>query len=350
MLRAADLQIAVGRSLRQPVAELIGWSAPPVVGSTGRATAAVHRVQGTARTDDGRVLPWCVMVKTLREPAEEDGDALSPTHWTYWRREVLAYGSGLLPDGRHGLHSVDCLGVFADGDRDGDLAMALDEAPTEGRQQWDLDDFGRAAEHLGRWQAEWMGRVPPLDWLAHDQLRQRLARTDAAGGLAEPDWALPSLAARVAPAQRAQLRLGWGQRWSLLDRLGSCPATLTHGDFSRANLFAGRQGGVTVVDWAALGRGVPGSDLAHLALSAAGQVGGAPAQAVGAALLDAYLEGLGQATMREDVQRAFGVTLALTATSRLCWALNRTATPSVVDHWAGMVPWILCCFHEVATP
>ena len=43
------------------------------------------------------------MVKTLPlpDPILGGAGASSPSHWTYWEREALAYKSGLLPGGEH---------------------------------------------------------------------------------------------------------------------------------------------------------------------------------------------------------------------------------------------------------
>lgn len=157
-------------------------------------------MQGTARDGGGRMLPWRLTVKTLREPDAADDDARSPNHWTFWRREALAYESELLPHNNHRLDSVECFDVFSDDRHEGGVAVALGTVDAEAI--WDLDQFAEAAGLLGQWQAGWVGRVPPIEWLAQDQLNQRIRRTDANGGLVEPAWSRPALAA----AARDRLR------------------------------------------------------------------------------------------------------------------------------------------------
>ncbi len=84
-----------------------------------------------------------------------------------------------------------------------------------------------------------------------------------------------------------------------------------------------------------------GFDLAHLVLSAMNHVGESiPSEELQSRLLGSYLEPLSNG-VHWDVTLAFASTVALTAISRLCWTLNRTAEKAVVDHWARLVPWIL---------
>lgn len=194
MLSRGDLTLAVSRQLERPVAEVLELSAVDVHGSTGKATAGVSRLQGTARLASGAVLPWNLTVKTLRAPGPTDEDAHRPQHWTYWRREAVAYESALLPRHDQGLERVECFGVFADGQQGG-VAVALRTVCTD--TVWDLDRFAHAARLLGRWQAGWMGRPSAIEWLARDQLRQRIVRTDATGGLVEPEWSDRRVAAVI---------------------------------------------------------------------------------------------------------------------------------------------------------
>lgn len=69
---------------------------------------------------------------------------------------------------------------------------------------------------------------------------------------------------------------------------------------------------------------------------------------VQATLLGAYLSAF-DTCLHGKVRLAFAVTAALTATSRLCWTLNRTVEPAVVEHWARLVPWIVPSAHEAGS-
>ena len=74
------------------------WQVQPLSASSGAATAGVYRVSGTV-TDDGTHLEWALVLKIIRPAAA----AWNPTareidHPIYWKREALAYASGLLDD------------------------------------------------------------------------------------------------------------------------------------------------------------------------------------------------------------------------------------------------------------
>ncbi len=184
MLSRGDLMSAVSRRLRVPVADVLLWSADEIRRSTGKATAAVFRVQGEAGTKEGHFVPRDLTVKRPRAPASGDDDADQPGHCSYWRREALAYESALLPQQEDGLNRVECYGVFPD-EHTGGLAVALQTVKPDAL--WGLDQFRLAAAFLGRWEAGGIDCLPQIEWPALDRLRQRIARTDAAGGLLEPD-------------------------------------------------------------------------------------------------------------------------------------------------------------------
>jgi hypothetical protein len=256
-----------------------------LVECTAAAIAAawhVERLTGTVRAG-GAVRAFTMVRKTCRplETGPHAAAARDPAHWAYWRREPLAYDTGAVPRGPD-LAAPECFGVSG-----GIVYLADAPGPPESP--------ALAARRLGAWQA---GAAPPrVPWLAAHQLAQRVAATDAAGGL---DWS-----AVDAPAAAEDV---WRRRGALLAALAAVPVVLCHGDFHAGNLVAGD--GVTIVlDWATLGAGPAGSDLAHLALSC------------GEDLLGAYLQGLGGAVDAGLAELGYHATLALTAASRTHWML-----------------------------
>jgi hypothetical protein len=247
-----------------------------IVGSSGAATAGVERVTGSV---EGR--PVTMIRKTFR-PVSGGRHAVAardPAHWAYWRRELLAYRSGLLPHGPH-LAAPHCF-------RADDDAVHL--AEVIGPPEVPLV----AARRLGAWQAE--TPIPQVPWLGGHQLAQRIAVTD-----------LDFSAVDVPP----RLRRIWDRREELLTAVETVPQVVCHGDFHVRNLIAG-DAVTTVLDWGTFSAGPVGADLAHLALSC------------GEDLLDAYLEGLDGRFDRSLVTLGYRVTMALTAASRAHWMLSR---------------------------
>jgi hypothetical protein len=319
-LPAGVLRALTGRDDATPVAR----TDEPVRISSGVATGGVWRVRGTASTGGGEV-PFRLIVKALTPPAPGPRAAAAndKRHWAYWRREALAYGSDLLPAGP--LRPPRCLGIDQEPHR---ILLYLAEAPGG---MPDLDGLVRAARHLGAWQGGYLhgylgGGVPPSDWLAGHQLAQRIADSDAAGGL---DWE----AVALDPALRRRLAAAWAHRHRLLAALADVPATLCHGDFHAWNLFADTDGdGFLVIDWSNLGVAPLGADLAHLALSDPG-----PGSE---RLYGSYLDGLaasGWSGGTAAVRLGYAVTAGLTGVSRTHWTLSREPDAAV----RGYAEWSL---------
>lgn len=288
MLPDAVLTSLTGR----PPADVAEVEETPLREGTGAATAGLTRV--TVRLRDG-VTATAIRkeFRPLTSGRHRHG-ATDPRHWAYWRREPLAYASGLLPDGP-GLRAPRCYGVVGE-------AVYLEDvgsAPV---------DVRTAARQLGAWQAG--AALPDVAWLGGHQLAQRVA-------VSELDWSA------VDADERAR-RL-WSRRNELLARLGALPHVLSHGDVHPDNLRA--DGPDTVaLDWGTLGAAPVGADLAHLMLGAR------------TALLDDYLAGAGGAVSRDDVEAGCRATLGLVGASRVHWMLATGAAvpPGYVDFlWAN---------------
>ncbi|GAB4058426.1 phosphotransferase [Catellatospora paridis] len=265
-------------------ATLLTVEARPL-GGDGAATAAVTLLTGTLR--HGRKERSFSLVRKQFQPLTEGRHAAGShdeRHWAYWRREPLAYASGLLPTGP-GLAAPRCLGVTED---------AVYLAHVIGRRE----DPGTAARRLADWQA---GVTPPdVPWLARHQLAQRIA-------VSELDWT-----AVDAPPQAAAI---WSRRRELLAELEAVPPVLSHGDFHRHQVVAAAD--LTVVlDWATLGVAPAGADVAHLALST-----------LDGNLVEVYLAAAGSRLDPGAVRRGYRLTLVLTAVSRLHWMLSRGLRP-----------------------
>jgi hypothetical protein len=244
-----------------------GWTVEPVEDGAGVAPRAVQRLVFHAGDQT-----FTVIKKTFR-PGVED-----PAHRAYWRRELLAYESGLLPSGP-GLKAPRLLGV--DGDA---VFLELVPGPAERPEL--------AAERLARWQAS--TDLPQVPWLAGHQLAQRIAERELDWSAVDADPALGEI---------------WARRDDLLEALGLVPSVLSHGDFHPGNLIADGAGTVAL-DWAAFGVAPVGADLAHLALGTLRDQ------------LPFYLKGSGGRFAIGDVILGYRVTLALTGAARVHWMLT----------------------------
>jgi Phosphotransferase enzyme family len=261
-------------------AVVLACSAEPIASGTGAATGAITRLAGRARVG-GEQKAFVVIRKEFRPlmTGRHAAGAADPRHWAYWRREPLAYASGVLPAGP-GLAAPRCYGVVDDVV----YLRDVDAAPESPHV---------AARRLGAWQAS--TPVPDLPWLAGHQLAQRLAVSDL-------DWSTVDADPRLASI--------WSQRDDLLAALRPVPSVLSHGDFHISHLVAADEATV-VLDWATLGISPVGADLAHLALSTLDD------------LIADYLVGLDGRFATRLVRVGYATTLALTAASRVHWMLSR---------------------------
>jgi hypothetical protein len=282
--------------LGRPGGTVLTCRSEPITGSTGAATSAVTRLSGSA-LHGGVEVPFSVVRKELRpvrsgRHAPYAGD---PRHWAYWRREPLAYASGLLPSGP-GLAAPRCYGVGEDVVYLADVA-GQPESPRV------------AARRLGAWQAR--TPVPDVPWLAGHQLAQRLAASE---------WTPVDADPRVE-------RL-WRRQDELLAELARLPVVLSHGDFSAGNLIASADMTV-VLDWGTLGAGPVGADLAALRLSTFTGAVEDPGKVLSAFAdpVDDYLAGAGGRFRRDDVELGYRATLALTGAGRIHWMLTRGIRP-----------------------
>ena len=261
-----------------------GWH--PLPSGTSMSTIGVWRaVVGDAP----------VAVKRLAAPGEHDPSELSdPHHFAYWRRGadvvtsgVLARSQGLRPPVRsYVVEDVEGITITEDW---------VEDCAVNGLF---------AAHALGRFAGT---PVPDVAWLARDQLRDRLRRTERRGG-----W--PTLA-RTTVADVAEHL--WTRREVHLATLDALPQVLQHGDPTPSNL-PGREGDdVVAIDWSCLGTGPVGGDLGYYLLSAREEFD---------PLLEAYLMGLPDGVASADeVALGARVVAVYTALSRAEWALSRVA-------------------------
>lgn len=261
-----------------------GWH--PMPGGTGPSTVGVWRTAVGDRP---------VAIKRLARPAPHDPGALSdPRHFAYWRREADALGTGIVAATR-GLRAPSA-------------AVEEDEGGITITREWVED-----AASSGLFVALSLGRfagadVPKVAFLARDQLRDRLARTERNSG----GW--PTLARTTAADIAHHL---WERRGTFLDLLDALPQVPQHGDPNVANVPGRDDDTGIAIDWANLGLGPVGGDLGLLSVGSREEF---------EPLLDAYLLGLPDGlAARDDVVLGAQVTAVYTALSRAEWALARVA-------------------------
>lgn len=332
----------VRRALNDEAAELVDWHREPLAYTVQTPIAGgVSRVIGSARIR-GVVMPWSLVLKIARAPegrAWPDGRiappgwGMEPTHTQYWRREAMAYRSGLLDDLPAGVVAPRCYGVAERGS--GTVWLWLEMIEGVVPSPWPLARYGDAARCLGRFNGAYLaGRPLPTDpWLnrgflrgwTNDPVRAALAETITRA----ETWEHP-LVRRAFPAPAADrfLRL-LAEHPALLAALDRLPQTLSHLDASSDNLLvrrdaAGREG-IVALDWAFVGIAAVGEEVGHLVARSllAGAVPAAEAEQLRAVVLAGYMEGLQDAGWRcSDAEHMRAVEQGAAIAAALRWAFS----------------------------
>jgi hypothetical protein len=317
-LKAIDRSILtplVRRLLQDETAEILDWSCRPLGGglTVALGVAGVYRFSGAARVES-RVVSWSLVLKIVRASEQMGSD---PSEWHYWKREALAYRAGLLERIPGMLAAPRCFEVTehaADEDW-----IWLEDIAEDDSSAWSLERYGLAARHLGQFNGAYLaGRpLPEQIWLSGGRVRSWLAWGEPAllelPKLCEQplarSWLSTSHVERV-------LRL-WSERERFLEAFDHLPRSLCHHDAFRRNLLMRRQADdaaqTVAVDWAIIGTGAVGEDIASLVTVSLQflDIDAASAGELDAHVFAGYLDGLSDAGWDGDPQVVrFGYTTA----------------------------------------
>jgi hypothetical protein len=322
----AVLKRVVSQALGSPEAQidLDSWQAQPATAGRGAATAGIYRVSGIARERD---MPreWSIMLKLIRPGAAAwNPAAREMDHPTYWKREVLAYQTGLLESLPGGVTAPRCFAV--DQVADECCRLWLMDVRDSFFRTWPLEQYCVAATALGRFNGAYLAGhpLPSSRWLGRPgALRATLeGLAFVQDQLRDPTtWDNPLLASSFSANTIRRLLQLWKNRALLLDRLDQMPKTLCHKDAFRRNMFAAEDAFV-LIDWAYVGVGELGLDAADLFAASYGTfcVDSADVAALEAAVFDNYLAGLRAAGWAgADRLARFG--FAASAALKYCCAL-----------------------------
>jgi hypothetical protein len=289
--------------------------------------SSVFRLQGDALEAEN-LLSWSLVIKTIRP----DPDHLSPQDYRYWKREALAYQSGVLNDLSGAVVAPRCYDVCTQ--PDGSVWLILEDVNAENDASWSLEKYASVARCLGEFNGAYLtGRpLPEATWVAHDWLRDYLMHAAPAVEFirAHPH---DSLIRGVFPGSTlAQILAFWDLHPRCLQALDALPQAFCHQDAFDRNLFL-RRGQVLAIDWGYAGKAPVGSELAPLIAAAIG-MGNFPshdAHDLDRACFDAYLEGLSRAGYRPEARQ---VRLGFTLTLGLRYLLGNTVgetVPALLD-------------------
>ena len=311
----------VRHALRSTTVELTHWSIQPLKHLlVNPTTGGLYRVAGRGR-DSGRELPWSVVLKLANAPAQEP----QPAHWNYWKREYLAYQSRMLDRLPGPLAAPRCLGVAEYADQG--TWIWLEDLGEGSQETWSLPHYAQAAYQLARFNGAYLTQqwVPDYPWLNPGLLRQVVARDSDVARVMDPSqpgnaWENGVVDQAFSAALRDKVLQIWADAAHFVAALDQLPQTLCHNDAHRQNLMLRRgergQDQVVAVDWAFVGRGALGEDLADLTAGSIFWCPGARMEitALEAVCFEGYLAGLQDVGWQDDprlVRLAYTIHMAL---------------------------------------
>ena len=132
------------RCLGLPDFRLVDWDVTPLAHEkTIETTGGLFRFDGQG-WDGAELKAWSAVLKVIKRPGNEGEEAQG---LGYWRRELLAYQSGMLADLAGGVRAPRCYGVNEQADG---AWIWLENIVESASPIWTLDHFQQAARHLGR--------------------------------------------------------------------------------------------------------------------------------------------------------------------------------------------------------
>jgi hypothetical protein len=301
-LKAVDqttLTPLVRRALNRDDVEVDGWYYEPVFGGI-EMCSGVYRFSGNGQAT-GETLPWTLILKVAQATPDSQG---ASHRWRHWKREMLAYQSGLLSDLPGGLVPPRCYGATER--RDGTTWIWMEEVRDEVHQRWPLEYYGSVARCLGQFNGAYLtGKPLPDDpWLTRQHLCQYVENAAPAVERLLNSMDHPLIQRALPGISAGFIQEIWEERHDILETIEHLPQTLCHLDAFRRNLFsrrtADRGDQVVAVDWSFLGIAAVGEEIAPLVNGsvAFGAVSPTEELELERIVLEGYLEGLQDAGWR----------------------------------------------------
>jgi hypothetical protein len=287
----------VCRVLNRATAEVLDWQASELYG--GGITTKILRFSGNA-LDGGTTRPWSLILKIIRPDGKED----NPESLRYWKREALAYQSGLLDRLPGNICAPRCYEVIEQPERE--VWLWLEEIVDDAKGTWSFEQYGNVARHIGEFNGIFYENEPAFSypWMIKNQLRVWLGDEPP---ILPPDVLAHPFVNRIySPDIYEWMQRVWSEHTNWLDILDRQSKTLSHLDVFRRNAFARRstQGNLqtVLIDWAFVGGATPGEEIAPLVAGSLNflEFDSTKAHELDQIVFDMYIEGLRSAGWRDD--------------------------------------------------
>ena len=300
----------VRKALDRPALKITDWKAQPLHGGV-EWDSAVFRFQGEAK-DAGESIPWSLVLKVVKS-TEKAG---SPGGIWYWKREALAYQSGMLhhlPGGN--VTAPACYDVQER--PDGSLWLWMEDIKDDIGTPWPLEHYGVTARHLGQFNGAYLvGQALPSEpWVTRNWLRMYVENAAKMIAFIRSDPFHPIVTHMYPGNTLAQVLAIWDEHDQILALLDRLPQVFCHQDAFRRNLFA--RGGKTIaIDWGYMGIAPVGTELVALVAASLGfwEISTEQVKELDRLCFEGYLQGLRDAGWKGDpklVRTGYVVSLML---------------------------------------
>jgi hypothetical protein len=276
-----------------------------------------------------------LILKIIRPEAQFD----DPQGYRYWKREILAYQSGLLQGLPGQVTAPTCYDI--DEKSDGSVWVWLEDIKDEQEHPWSIERYARVARHLGQFNGAYLvsHSLPGETWITRGWLRKYL---DHAAPMVEfilQNPGHPTVQLMLPGISLLMTLALWKEHTRMLRVLDELPQVFCHQDAFGRNLFY-RDQQVIAIDWGYAGIAPVGTELAALIGVAFGlaRFPSSQAKELDQACFEGYLEGLRQSGWDPDLRQ---VRVGYTFTMLLRYVLGATigeALPGLLDekthgHW-----------------
>ena len=275
-LTAAELALVVQNALRDDQAWPLTWEFEALDWTRNPATVGLFRLAGIARSSGGGEVPWIVVLKVVAD-VDMTGDPQidrythEPEGINYWKREALAFSSGLLIGWPGPLVPVHCYRVEEVSKSQAWIWLEAREGAGP-HALWTIEQLASAAYDFGALAAQWQSKLPDVrhySWLAQRWLRGwvGLVRIFAVDHFLDHDGCGNGSAVEPFLNESTRRRIAEliSDADDLLAGFESLPVTLAHHDPQWGNLFAAAPdespARTVAIDWGFIGLAPVGSDL-----------------------------------------------------------------------------------------
>ncbi len=291
--------------LGDPSAQVGEWGLEKLKGGL-ELGSAIYRLSGTAKAG-GADQSWSLIIKTIQPDRAND----DPAGCHYWKRDPLAYQSGLLYALPGRVTAPRLIDVCEN--PDGSVWICMEEVKDEQARPWSLELYARVARQLGEFNGTFLaGRpLPGETWITQHWLHKYLQLAAPMVDFLRQNPANP-VVQKMLPGISLPMTLAvWEEHPRMLKILDGMPQTFCHQDAFERNLFY-RAGELVAIDWSFAGIAPVGTELVAL-VGALGltKFPSNQARQLDQACFEGYLEGLRQAGWQPNSQQV-----------RLCYCLN----------------------------